>query len=309
MTQSVLAVGDIHANWAALSSILAVCAPDVCLVCGDFGWWPAFDHPLPDRAVPGALLGRTEIRFCDGNHEDHPALLAAAPRGTFAAAELRPNIWYQPRGSTWDMPDGRRVLFAGGASSTDRMRRVPGESWFPEEVLERGHLPAKIPGADIVVAHTFPHAFSAERSPGWRRRGALWRAKADDPSRDALDAVLEESGASLWLCGHWHEAWRDRAGRTDLVVLNRADGPLPVRSGNCGSHLWLAGGPKEERRGWCLPDGRFLDADATGAGNVPDLLADELARTADGREERIACALEIWWRREFSRASAGKGRG
>ena len=146
---SVLVLGDGHAAWPWLGAALSVFRPDICLVAGDFGWWPKL-LPLPHTVLPPALLERTELHFLDGNHEDHPALRQVVPRGCFEPVELLPRIIYHPRGSTMRLPDGRTVFFAGGGKSVDRAYRTEGRDWFPEEILVREDLPHTLPQADVV---------------------------------------------------------------------------------------------------------------------------------------------------------------
>ena len=133
---NILVLGDVHGEWAYLASLLLYLRPDICIVAGDFGWWPGRGD-LPHEAMPREVLERTEIHFAVGNHENHRELLAAAPRGCFAAVEIAPHIIYHPRGSTMALTDGRTVFFAGGAKSVDWRWRHEGATWFREELLLR----------------------------------------------------------------------------------------------------------------------------------------------------------------------------
>ena len=139
--KSILVLGDSHARWDYLCSILAFYSPDLCIVAGDFGWWPKL-FPLPHDILPASVLAATELHFLDGNHEDHPSLCAAAPRGSFQSVELAPHVIYHPRGSTMELPDGRKVFFAGGGKSIDRANREEGSDWFHEEIIYRAHIPS-----------------------------------------------------------------------------------------------------------------------------------------------------------------------
>ncbi|MBR6467533.1 MAG: metallophosphoesterase, partial [Desulfovibrio sp.] len=222
--RTVLCVGDIHGRWAWLASILLYCQPDVCLCAGDFGWFPRLIQP-PSLALPREVLERTEIRFCDGNHEDHSSLLASAPRGSFEPVELAPGIVYQPRGSAMDLADGRRVLFVGGAKSVDWRFRTRGRDWFPEEILEPRHLPSPLPQADVVVSHTAPLRFGLDRFG----RGCAFGPGFDaspDPSRETLDLVLEGAKPRVWIAGHWHEREDWMLGRLECHVLDMVTGGL-----------------------------------------------------------------------------------
>ncbi|MBR3665246.1 MAG: metallophosphoesterase [Lachnospiraceae bacterium] len=162
---NILVLGDVHGEWAYLASLLLYLRPDICIVAGDFGWWPGWGD-LPHEAMPREVLERTELHFADGNHENHRELLAAAPRGCFEAVEIAPRIIYHPRGSIWELPDGRRIFFAGGAKSVDWRWRHERTMWFREELLLRHHLPESLPRADIVISHTVSTALTRT----WTRR-------------------------------------------------------------------------------------------------------------------------------------------
>lgn len=242
--QSVLVLGDCHAAWPWLGAALSVLQPDICLVAGDFGWWPKL-LPLPHTVLPPVLLERTELHFLDGNHEDHPALRRAAPRGCFEPVELAPRIIYHPRGSVMRLPDGRTVFFAGGGKSVDRAFRTEGRDWFAEEVLVREDLPSELPRADVVISHTLPAAFGVKKFLGKRLPPERFDV-SPDPGCAVLDAVLEACRPALWLGGHFH---RELAGeythadgrRTVWRALDELSGWYYHAHSPCA--FWLCGGP------------------------------------------------------------------
>ncbi len=94
-----IVVGDTHMYWPALLRPLHHFRPEVCIVAGDFGWWPAQWEVLPkERRLEFLLEGKprfTEIRFIDGNHEDLDELFGETvePRRLHEAVELRPGLW------------------------------------------------------------------------------------------------------------------------------------------------------------------------------------------------------------------------
>ena len=71
----------------------------------------------------------TKVLFCDGNHDNHWELRALK---NLAVSD---NVFYQPRGSTITLPDGRNFLFMGGANSIDKYRRTVGVSWCPRKLF------------------------------------------------------------------------------------------------------------------------------------------------------------------------------
>lgn len=197
-----LIVGDIHGDWGKLNSLLTVKRPDIVLQCGDFGWWPQMEVKIPvlygnqkKWTLRGVKLSGALLYFCDGNHENHPDL-----KQDGYIHEMYDGVNFCSRGSVLPLPDGRNVLFAGGASSVDKNMRTPGHDWFPEETIKAVDLDRIIAGQhriDIVVSHTCPTAFLKHL-----HKGNL--AKVNDPSCKALDVVLDKLKPKQWFFGHWH---------------------------------------------------------------------------------------------------------
>jgi hypothetical protein len=183
-------VGDTHADWGALEVLIDMEKPELILQCGDFGYWPR----LADVPQPPDTSNWPRIHFCDGNHEDHDALAQRE------SDEVLPNVVYQPRGSTLTLPDGRVVLFLGGATSIDKAARVMGRDWFPQEVpgYEVFEALDGVGRVDIVVSHTCPQEF--EMSSGRSGEDVRFR----DPTRDLLSYVLDNYRPAQWFFGHWH---------------------------------------------------------------------------------------------------------
>ena len=202
----IMVIGDIHGAFRGhLNPFINKQQPDMILACGDFGYWPndPVDPSDPATDIKNHLRdGRQlcQIKFCDGNHEDHAALHTLT-KGSRNAVQLAPGINYQPRGSTFTLPDGRVVLFAGGAKSVDWREREEGIDWFPSEILTADDLPDPLPAADIVISHTAPRLFPVERED---RLDPRWDS-SPDPSRDVLDRVFECLRPKQWFFGHFHK--------------------------------------------------------------------------------------------------------
>ncbi|MBO4334267.1 MAG: metallophosphoesterase [Desulfovibrio sp.] len=254
---NILVIGDTHGEWGYLASLLLYYQPDICLVTGDFGWWPGLGE-LPHLALPREVMQHTQIHFLDGNHENHQSLLAAAPRGSFTSQEIAPNIVYHPRGSLMQLPDGRRVFFAGGAKSIDWKQRIRGKTWFPEEILRPSHLPKELPQADIVLSHTIPSAFKVEKYADW----GFFDVRYDfspDKSQETLNQVLQACKPQLWLAGHYHRRIDGHFAATEYHVLDMLYGGL-CRPEGLPCTFWLSGGPGIQRQspGWALPHQAFI---------------------------------------------------
>lgn len=203
--QNIIVIGDTHANFRYLNRIIAEEHPDIIFVCGDFGYWnKAIFNAGSGMFHDDIQNGETKIYFCDGNHEDHSKLQQLVKiHGWKKPIEVSKNIYYCPRGSSLVLEDGRKVLFFGGAKSTDREMRLAYFDWFPEEMISSAEFERVQEGEqyDIVVSHTCPTIlvnrmlFDIGASTTFYNR---------DSCCDALQAVYETVKPSQWFFGHWH---------------------------------------------------------------------------------------------------------
>lgn len=227
----VIIVGDIHGDWAKFNILINEFEqknPDkkLLIICvGDFGFWPNITHwtvtvlshgmekkkKIPNLHPKDGIKKKdsTIILFIDGNHEDHWEL------AKLKDFEIGKNIFYQPRGSTYRLADGRNILFMGGAHSIDKLSRTVGHTWFPEETINTKDM-YDLPDEkiDIIVSHTCPLDWLHEMLRHDTR-------KATDPSNEALSQLLRIYQPGLWFFGHWHRyaegMWR---GQTKWYALN-----------------------------------------------------------------------------------------
>lgn len=224
MKNKIIAVGDLHTEWSHLNALIAKKRPKIVWQCGDFGYWPRFHNtnalgPTSKRKFNqyGIKPGNCKVYWCDGNHEDHWAIKNdLLDKGV---NEIQPNVFYMKRGSTLELPDGRIVLFMGGAESIDKAERTLGHDWFPEEVITQAdieNLPNKI---DIVISHTC--TIDMYRTIMRDRQGDTYRQyKGVDPSLHALQYIFERYEPSLWYFGHFHMFKQGKIGNTHWTALD-----------------------------------------------------------------------------------------
>lgn len=188
----ILVLGDIHGEWGRLNDIINKKKPNIVLQVGDFGYWPSL---FPN--IENIKNGGCKIYWCDGNHEDHWALRS------LENSEILPNVFYMKRGSTLTLPDGRVVMFMGGAESIDKASRMIGRDWFPEEIITQSDITG-LPDIkiDIVISHTCPTEFDLKIGNPWLQE------KFKDPSRLALSYILHKYRPDWWYFGHFH-VWRE----------------------------------------------------------------------------------------------------
>jgi hypothetical protein len=186
----IMIVGDVHGEFGTLNTLINRRKPDMIIACGDFGYWPKFKgFTVNDIKLQGAKM----LMWCDGNHEDFWSLKDRD------SDEIAPGIFYMPRGSTYTLPDGRVIMFMGGAHSIDKNMRTVGIDWFPEETITQSDI-YKLPDidVDIFITHTCP----AELVPIMVKD--RFSGKDYEPSNKALSHLWELYKPDLWYFGHWH---------------------------------------------------------------------------------------------------------
>ncbi len=188
----VIISGDIHGMYGYLNELIHQESPDLLIVCGDFG------YGFPNDKVDSIVAMHTKVLFCDGNHDNHWKLRELK---NLAVAS---NVFYQPRGSTYRLPDGRNILFMGGANSIDKDSRTVGVSWWPEEVISQSdfrNLPEE--DIDIFITHTCSNEIY-DKFMQFKLGGRYTPRKDKDPSYHALSSLWEMYQPSQWFFGHFH---------------------------------------------------------------------------------------------------------
>ena len=192
----IIVMGDVHGDWGSLNEVLNS-HPNIAMVlqCGDFGWWPRVSSKYLPRPI-AIKNKKVKILWCDGNHEDFEEIKQ------FKDSEILPNVFYMERGSIAELPDKRKILFIGGGLSIDRKDRIQRSGdygWFEEETISQKDI-EELPDEkiDIVISHTAPESF---KLIDYHNDGLYPK----DPSRKALDYVLEKYRPKLWYFGHMHK--------------------------------------------------------------------------------------------------------
>jgi len=166
----ILLVGDSHGDAGFISFVVGhAMAGDCALIVqlGDFGYW---EHAPWGKAFLGhcsreLVRAGISMYWIDGNHENHPLLWAKYPTGEDGFCEVRPNLFYIPRGHSWEW-EGHRCLGLGGAFSIDRDWRLREEAfagqpetlWWPTELITENNVARakEVGAADIVFSHDCP---------------------------------------------------------------------------------------------------------------------------------------------------------
>ncbi|MBV1713477.1 MAG: metallophosphoesterase [Desulfomicrobium sp.] len=208
----IIIMGDIHADFGALNQFINKKKPDIILQCGDFGWWPhrhGTEKITRNRRFDQYSIKphSTKIFWCDGNHENHDDLQERMKAAPGQPLEIPVSgCHYMPRGSILTLPDGRNVLFFGGAVTTDQEGRTEGDDWWAGEVptsadldFARAQVAAHGGRVDIVISHTGPVTFLRQLP-----KNEIDPVRLTDPTAALLDAILEEFRPQAWFFGHFH---------------------------------------------------------------------------------------------------------
>ncbi len=202
---------------------------DVLIVCGDFGYLFANDaaeHAFLDRLAEKPYT----VCFCDGNHENFAALNALPKERMWGGNvhKLRKNVIHLMRGQVYRIC-GRSFFVMGGAYSIDRYMRLPGESYWDEELPSGeeyreaiGNLRECGSRVDYIVTHTAPREVI--------RLMGFYPTVHDMELSGFFDWIAGETAFERWFFGHWHtdrDLGRFRALWFDLEPLEETRGKKP----------------------------------------------------------------------------------
>jgi len=218
MTRKVGFAGDWHANVAwALRAIEAFGEAGINTIyhVGDFGVWPdAKGHNYLVSLQAACERANLELYVVPGNHEDYSQINSwpLDDEGWITHPDI-PSIHYAPRGHVW-LDGGVSFGALGGAVSIDKMLRVEGKTWWPEEDITADEVERFIANAglfsgrlDVMLTHDAPSGVRRGGvTPGYLSPEIEHQARRFRMMlRDAADGA-----APRWLVhGHWHMYVRD----------------------------------------------------------------------------------------------------
>jgi len=253
---SVLAAGDIHGDTRHaryLSDVAVDQDVDGIVQLGDFGFWEHHPDGVPFLDLCAKLAEKTGKPWwwIDGNHEAHTTLRSVygpdgprhkpTPEGFW---EIRPGVFYIPRGNRWTW-NGVRLMGLGGAYSVDKDWRLDGfgkrvrqaqeqnrfrkaagrpekdvweqvkkyQLWWVEEELTDAEIEVALADPepiDVLLTHDKPIA----ANPRWNRK----TFPECMPNQQKIQTVVYTLHPKLLLHGHLHYRYTDviRCGDDDL---------------------------------------------------------------------------------------------
>lgn len=224
----ILLLGDTHGRVHAVRDAIDYALEAGCdriVQVGDFGYGWDLHYP-PNGRFPfivnefSAQAG-LDFYWLDGNHENFDALQEELGDGftSHEPVKMMSNLYYLPRGSSWDW-DGVRFLALGGAYSIDKHVRVEGVSWWRQEMTTRADVERALDRgqADVMLTHDMPaQIFDALAfSTGW------YKSDPDSRSnRQMVSGVMEIVKPKLLVHGHFHYRHDTMCGDTRVIGLDR----------------------------------------------------------------------------------------
>jgi hypothetical protein len=211
----ILLAGDTHGNLPWITTLAKLAARQHCdgvVILGDFGFWPdpaSRSESGGPRLNDGWITAVAEamarqglwLRVIDGNHDFHPAVLAAHPPNEDGIAVIRDGLMdWATRGSRWTWC-GVHFGALGGAFSIDRAYRRLGVSWWPTETItdeDVAHLGEE--PLDVLLTHDAPQGINVEGVD-------IWTAKDDVDSvanRQRVERARRATSPRILLHGHYH---------------------------------------------------------------------------------------------------------
>ena len=184
---------------------------DILIICGDFGF--LFANDARENAFLDKLSEKPyTICFCDGNHENFPAIYAY-PQEEWNGGRvhrIRKNIFHLMRGQVF-LIEGKKIFTMGGAYSIDKYMRKDGLSWWKEELPTNGEYREATQNlretencVDYIITHTAPREMI--------RRMGKYPDMHDAELTGFLEWIMYEVKFKKWVFGHWHtdEEFDDR---------------------------------------------------------------------------------------------------
>lgn len=214
--------GDTHGNqilWdACITSFLK--PGDTIIVLGDFGigffdgkYWSEemfFDY-LAEQSYT--------ILFVDGNHENFEKMNSyeISEWNGGCVHRIRPNVIHLMRGEIFEI-DGKRVFTFGGGYSLDKDYRIPGRTWWVEEMPNNEEYKKATKNledcgfdVDYILTHTAPSDTVEYMSR--LNMGIKNTVVEEFPLTGYLQWVAEKTSYDKWYFGHFHidaDLWRNQ---------------------------------------------------------------------------------------------------
>lgn len=195
----IIFLGDIHGEFDVMHQRLSRIPEDAenvtIIQVGDFGFYPKIMKKLDSFPVKHKLYA------IDGNHENFNYLSQFK-----TVTEVKPNIFYVPRGSILQI-DGYRIGFCGGGFSPDKNWRTEGIDWFIQETITSKDVePLYGQKLDILVTHTPPVSIIMKHFGPLNKKEWNLSDEDYDSSSHIIEYLWRDLGCPQLFCGHMHRS-------------------------------------------------------------------------------------------------------
>lgn len=216
----IMIAGDTHGDLGHLKQLADHARESkigMIIQLGDFGFW---EHTAAGRKFMSKLQKSLEkfdvvVSFIDGNHDNH-RLLWDTYGESGPHVRVRDNIWYEPRGATFEL-GGITFQTVGGAFSPDvgyrvtAMRAGAEEMWWPEEELTDDQVSEAVVSAraskpKVMLTHDAPDGCPMELLASGALPPHLEERSRDNQLR--LRQIVDAAQPDYLLHGHYHVAVR-----------------------------------------------------------------------------------------------------
>ena len=235
----ILLLGDCHGNFQdviqlQLESIKANLGVDLCIQCGDFGFYDrcfgTFDKMNINKfPIKTLVIG--------GNHDDWDFIKSSDTKEW----EEKYNLFYKSRG-TVEVIDGSVIAFLGGALNVDRRQEGSIDKRTTNyildvEVNEAVEVFLKHPVIDLMVTHSCPHScgvgmvgspYFFESIEKYCHDKGHSTGRNDDCGDGALSRIYrplirEGIKISNWIYGHFHQLHFKKVDETYFYCIGCSD--------------------------------------------------------------------------------------
>ena len=175
---------------------------DILIICGDFGG--VWDGKYHDKQCLDWMQDKNfTTAFVAGNHENY-SLLNKYPVIEWNGGkvhQIRKSIFYLINGEIYTIQE-KKFFVMGGATSHDKYWRIPGISWWAEEIpskKERDYAIENLKShdnkVDYIVTHCAPTFIQKKLNPSYKK----------DLLTDYFTRLYRTVSFEKWYCGHYHE--------------------------------------------------------------------------------------------------------
>ena len=202
---SIFVTGDTHGVQNRILEIESkIPEGSTIIVCGD--WGHLFFNDKSENEFLDDLERRQFIYcFVDGNHENFPAIYSHPVENWNGGLihRIRSNIVHLMRGEIFEI-ENKKILVFGGAYSVDRAMRVPGLSWWPQELPnddEYKNAQENLAKADYKVDYILTHTAPLNTICIMGYEPSIRELELNN----FFQWISERVECKRWYFGHWHQ--------------------------------------------------------------------------------------------------------